>query len=128
MANSEGTVKKSENLNHELLIDTLQHFGLKRIDVRVYAFLAKKGPHSGKDLASALKITKQQVYPSLKNLQERGIVKSTNERPAVFSAVSIEEVLDMFIKTRIKEIQRLIQNKEEALCKWKSFMQNHSET
>jgi len=115
-------------LNHELLIDTLQHFGLKRIDVRVYAFLAKKGPHSGKDLASALKITKQQVYPSLKNLQERGIVKSTFKRPAVFSAASIEEVLDMLMKTRIEEIQRLIQNKEEALSKWKSVMRNDSET
>jgi len=79
-------------------------------------------------LASALKITKQQVYPSLKNLQERGIVKSTFKRPAVFSAASIEEVLDMLMKTRIEEIQRLIQNKEEALSKWKSVMRNDSET
>jgi sugar-specific transcriptional regulator TrmB len=115
-------------LNHEPLANALQVFGLKRMDVRVYVFLAKKGSHRGKDLAKALKITKQQVYPSLKKLQQRGIVKSTSKRPAVFSAVSIEEVLDMFIKTRIEETQRLIQNKEEALSKWKSMMRNDSET
>jgi len=112
----------------DVLLNTLVDFGLKRTDAQIYAFLAKKGPKRGKDLVRALKITRQQVYPSLKKLQKRGIVNSTTKHPAVFSAVSIEEVLDMFIKTRIEEIKRLIQNKEEALCKWKSFMQNHSET
>jgi sugar-specific transcriptional regulator TrmB len=121
-------MKENKKLSLEVLLNTLVDFGLKRTDAQIYAFLAKKGSHRGKDLAKALKITKQQVYPSLKKLQQRGIVKSTSKRPAVFSAVSIEEVLDMFIKTRIEETQRLIQNKEEALSKWKSMMRNDSET
>lgn len=121
-------MKENKKLSLEVLLNTLVDFGLKRTDAQIYAFLAKKGPHRGKDLVKALKITKQQVYPSLKNLQERGIVNSTIKRPAVFSAVSIEEVLDMFIKTRIEETQRLIQNKEEALSKWKSMIRNNSKT
>jgi sugar-specific transcriptional regulator TrmB len=116
------------NLSFELVLDTLEGFGLKRMDAQLYAFLAKRGPHRGKDLTSALRITKQQLYPSLKNLQERGIVKSTLKRPATFSAVPIDKVLDTFIKARIEEIQRLIQNKEELLSKWQSLMLSDSKT
>jgi sugar-specific transcriptional regulator TrmB len=119
-------VKESKKMSREVLLNTLVDFGLKRTEAQIYAFLAKKGPQRGKDLVRALKITRQQVYPSLKKLQQRGIVNSTTKRPAVFSAVSIEEVLDMFIKTRIEETQRLIQNKEKALFKWKSMMRNDS--
>jgi sugar-specific transcriptional regulator TrmB len=117
--------KESGSLSLELLLDTLESFGLKRMDAQVYAFLAKRGPHRGKDLTSALKITKQQLYPSLKNLQERGIVNSTLKRPALFYAVPIEKVLDTFIKARIEEIQRLIQNKGELLSSWRSMTPNN---
>jgi len=115
-------------LSLELVVDTLVGFGLKQTDAQVYAFLAKKGPQRGKDLVNALKITKQQLYPSLKNLQEKGIVNSTLERPALFSAVPIEKVLDRFIKARIEEVERMIQNKEELLSSWQSLMRNDSRT
>ena len=121
-------MKECISLSLELLLDTLVGFGLKRTDAQVYAFLAKSGPHRGKDLVSALKITKQQLYPSLKNLQERGIINSTFERPALFFAVPIEKVLDTFIKARIEELQRMIQNKEELLSSWQSMTRNDSRT
>jgi sugar-specific transcriptional regulator TrmB len=113
-------IKESVRLSLELVIDTLVSLGLKRIDAEVYIFLAKKGPHRGKDIANALKITKQQLYPSLKNLQNKGIVKSTLKRPALFSAVPIEKVLSMFLKTRTEENQCMIQNKEQLLSSWKA--------
>jgi sugar-specific transcriptional regulator TrmB len=100
------------------VIETLVRFGLKRIDAEVYAFLAKKGPHIGKDIANCLKITKQQLYPALKNLKEKGIVKSTSKRPALLSAEPIEEVLTMLMESRKKEIQSMTQKKEELLSKW----------
>lgn len=121
-------MKESTSLSLELLIETLVELGFKPTDAQVYIFLAKKGPQRGKDLVNSLRITKQQLYPSLKNLQERGIVNSTHERPAVFSAVSIEKVMEALIKTRIKEIQHMIQNKEELLSKWQLEACNSSET
>lgn len=99
----------------ELVIKTLVGFGLKRIDAEVYAFLAKKGPHRGKDITNSLKITKQKLYPALKNLKERGLLKSTSKRPALFSAEPIEKVLTMFMELRKKEIQSLIQKKQNLL-------------
>jgi sugar-specific transcriptional regulator TrmB len=121
-------MKESASLNLELLIETLVELGFKLTDAQVYIFLAKKGPRRGKDLVNSLRITKQQLYPSLKNLKERRIVNSTHERPAVFSAVPIEQVLEALIKTRIEEIQRMIQNKEELLSRWQLEARNSSET
>jgi sugar-specific transcriptional regulator TrmB len=111
-------MSESVSLSLELILDTLVSFGLKRIDAEVYAFLAKKGPHRGKEIAKALKITKQQLYPALKNLKGKGIVNSTSERPALFSAEPIEKVLSTFMESRTKEIQNMIQKKEELLSKW----------
>ena len=111
-------VNESDSLSLELVIETLVSCGLRRIDAEVYAFLAKKGPHKGKDLAKSLKITKQKLYPALKNLKEKSIVKSTSKRPALFSSEPIEKVLTMFMESRKKEIQSMIQKKEELLSKW----------
>ena len=102
----------------ELVIETLVSFGLKRIDAEVYVFLAKKGPHKGKDITNTLRITKQQLYPTLKKLKEIGIVNSTSKRPALFSAEPIEKVLGMFMESRTEQIQSMIQKKAELLSKW----------
>ena len=111
-------MNESVSLSLELVIETLVSCGLRRLDAEVYVFLAKKGPRRGKDIADALNLTKQQLYPALKNLEEKGIVKSTSKRPVLFSAEPIEKVLTMFMKSKTKEIQSLIQKKAELLSKW----------
>ena len=60
----------------------------------------KKGPEAKNDLASALKLTKHQLCRSLENLEDKGRVNATLERPARFSAVSLERVLDQFYESR----------------------------
>ena len=120
-------MKESISLSFELLVETLVGFGFKPTDAQVYLFLAKKGPKRGKDLVNSLKLTKQQLYHSLKKLKERGIVNSTYERPAIFSAVAIERVLDILIKKKIEETQSMIRNKEEIISSWRSMTSNNSE-
>jgi sugar-specific transcriptional regulator TrmB len=120
-------MKESIRLSFELLIKTLVGFGFKPTDAQVYLFLAKKGPKRGKDLVNSLKVTKQQLYPSLKELKERGIVNATYERPAIFSAVAIERVLDILIKKKIEETQSIIRNKEELISSWHAMASNNSE-
>jgi sugar-specific transcriptional regulator TrmB len=114
-------------LNHEPLINALQVFGLRRAEVQVYIFLAKKGPCTGKDLIKGLKLTKQQVYLILKNLRKKGVAKFTLTRPLVFSAVPIERILDAFIKANIEETQHMIQNKEALLSSWRSLTEKDEE-
>jgi CBS domain-containing protein/sugar-specific transcriptional regulator TrmB len=67
-----------------------------------------------------MKMNRQQLYRSLKSLQNKGIVSSTFERPARFSAVPFEKVIEMFIKAKIEEIQRIQENKANILSKWQS--------
>jgi predicted transcriptional regulator len=58
--------------------------GLSNNDAKVYIFLATKAPQKANDIAEALRMNKQRLYPSLKNLQNRGIVNCSCEYP-IFS-------------------------------------------
>ena len=108
-------------VSQEQVLKTLVNLGFTQIDAKIYIFLAKKGAKKGRDIRRALKITKQQLYPSLRTLQKKGIVSSTIEYPARFSAISFEKVLDLFIKAKIEETQRLQQSKDEILSKWQTL-------
>jgi sugar-specific transcriptional regulator TrmB len=108
-------------LSQEEVQKTLVGFGLTEIEAKIYVFLAKRGAQKGRDIRKALKITKQQLYPGLKSLQKMGIVSSTLEHPARFSALSFEKVLDLFIKAKVEETQRLQKSKEEILSKWQAL-------
>ena len=96
-------------------------FGLSQIDADIYIFLAKKGSQKALDIRIALKLTKEQVYTSLKNMKSKGIISSTIEHPARFSALPFEKVLDLFIKAKVEETRSLQQTKDEILSNWESL-------
>jgi sugar-specific transcriptional regulator TrmB len=113
-------------MSQEWVIKALVDLGLKRTDVRVYLFLAKTGPQKARDITEALKMHKQQLYRSLKNLQSKECVKATPEHPALFSAVPPEKVLDTLIKSKMKEAQNIQRNKQELLSIWQSMTTDDS--
>jgi sugar-specific transcriptional regulator TrmB len=116
-------------LSRERVLESLMRSGLTRQDSQVYLYLSKKGLQKGRVLARSLGLTKQQLYRSLKNLQRKGIVNATLERPARFSAVPLEKVLDSFLKAKIEETRRLQQDKKEILSEWQStILEEHSKT
>jgi sugar-specific transcriptional regulator TrmB len=108
-------------LSEEQVLNTLANLGFEEVDAKVYVFLAKKGNKKAIDICNALRLTKQQLYPSLKRLQGKGIVTSTLEHPAMFQVLSFEEVLDLFIKTKIEETRSLQQSKAQILSDWESL-------
>jgi sugar-specific transcriptional regulator TrmB len=107
-------------LSLERVLKTLEGFGLSRTDAEVYVYLAKKGSRKGRELANALQITKQQLYPCLKNLKNRGIVTVSLERPALFSAVAFEKVVEMLIKIKVQQAKAIKEMKKELLASWRS--------
>jgi sugar-specific transcriptional regulator TrmB len=109
-------------VSQEKVLKTLVSLGLTRLDAKVYILLAKRGPIKARDATKALKIPKQRLYPIIKNLQSKGIVNSTLERPARFSAVEFEKVLDLFLKAKMEQAQRMRQNMDELLSDWKSIV------
>jgi len=117
---TEHSLIESERLTQEPVIKTLIELGLTRRDSEVYLLLAKKGTLRVRDMSHTLKLNRQQLHRTLKSLQSKGIVNSTLERPARFSAIPFEKAMDIFIKARMEEVQRLQRNKDEALSKWRS--------
>jgi sugar-specific transcriptional regulator TrmB len=104
------------------MLKTLTGFGIKPTDAQVYVFLAKKGPHTGKDLSHAMNLHKHQLYTCLKCLRTKGFVTASRERPALFSAVPFENVVDLLVKTRLEEAQQAQLDKDNALSDWQSMM------
>jgi HTH-type transcriptional regulator, sugar sensing transcriptional regulator len=105
-------------LSEEQVLNTLANLGFDEVDAKIYVFLAKKGTKKANAICNALKLTKQQLYPSLKRLQRKGIVTSTFEHPAMFQVLSFEKVLDLFIKAKIEETRSLQQSKAQILADW----------
>jgi len=108
-------------LSQEKVLKTLENLGLSSLDARVYVFLGKKGPQEAKTIVKALEIPKQSLYPILKTLQGKGLANTTLEHPTKFSAVPFEKVLDLFIKAKMEEAQRIKKGKNEILSDWNSF-------
>ena len=107
------------------VVEALAGLGLNRSDANVYVFLAKKGPHKGKDLCAALNMPKPSLYQCLSKLESRGVVSTTLKRPSQFSAVPLEKVLELLIKSKIEEAQSAQRDKEKALSDWKLISRNY---
>lgn len=103
----------------ERIIKTLEGFGLKRMDAEVYIYLAKKGPLSAGEVATALKLSKQKLYRSLKNLQNKGVVTTEPEHPVSFSAIVFEKALDLLIRANIEQVKSVEETREELLSNWR---------
>jgi sugar-specific transcriptional regulator TrmB len=102
------------------MLKMLESLGLKRLDAEVYVYLAQNDPQRAKDLAEALETYKRRLYRSLESLRRQGMVSASQERPALFSAVSFDKVLDQFIKANREEAQRIEENREQILQTWRS--------
>jgi sugar-specific transcriptional regulator TrmB len=107
-------------VSQEKILKTLESLGLTQWDAKVYIILAKRGPIKASDAAKALKLSKQRLYPIVKSLQSKGIVNSTLEHPARLSAVPFEKVLDLFVKAKMEQAQRIQRNLDELLSDWQS--------
>ncbi len=108
-------------MSQKIVSETLKGLGLTERDSEVFIFLAKKGPVIAREMLNSLRINKAQLYRSLKNLQSKGIVESTLEYPARFSAISFDKVLDLFIKAKKDETKKMEENRETILSHWKSL-------
>jgi sugar-specific transcriptional regulator TrmB len=99
----------------------LKSLGLKDRELKIYIHLAKKGAKKAREISKGLKMDRVQLYRILKDLQKKGMVESTFEQPAHFTAVPFEKVLDLFIKSK-KEETRILETKRSSwLSQWRSL-------
>ncbi len=115
-------MKDETSLAKDWMVKTLESLGLKHLDAEVYVYLVQHDPQKARDIAEALETYKRQLYRSLKSLKRKRMVSASQERPARFSAVSFEQVLNQFIETNNEEAQRIEENREKFLSMWRSKM------
>ena len=108
------------------VLKAVMGLGLSEADAQVYVFLALNGPHKAKDITNKLSLYKEQLYRSLRNLQEKDVVKATVDYPAVFSAIPFEKILDLLAEIKNEEAQALREVREELLSNWKSMIKKNS--
>jgi sugar-specific transcriptional regulator TrmB len=102
------------------MFKTLESLGLKHLDAEVYVYLAQNQPKKAREISEALETRKRQLYRSLRKLQCKEMVRASQERPARFSAISFDKVLDQFIEANREEAQRIEEDKEQILLMWRS--------
>ena len=108
-------------LSLERVLKILVSLGFTSTEAKVYIYLAKMDPQKAKDIANRLRITKQQLYPILNNLQKKGIVDYNSKHPALFSALTIEKLLDLYVKKTVNQAQIIKETKEELLESWQNI-------
>jgi sugar-specific transcriptional regulator TrmB len=115
-------------MSREWVLKTLIGLGLSGVEAEVYLFLAQAGPVKVREIVKTLKFPKQQVYRSLESLQTRGLVKASQKLTTQYAAVSLEKILDQFMKEKQEQAKALQASKKELLSNWRFIIQKNSET
>ncbi len=96
------------------IVAELQEYGLTRNEARVLIFLAKSGPSKASEVARAVQINRTETYRTIRNLQRRGLVESTLERPVRFQSMPFDKCLQTLIDER-KARLRILEHRGESL-------------
>lgn len=107
-------------MTQEWMLKTLVTLGFRWCDAEVYVFLALKGAHNASAIAEAIRTYEQQVYHTLKRLQNQKIVSETSDLPTHFTALPFDKLLDLLVKANLQEAKQIEQNKDNILALWNS--------
>jgi sugar-specific transcriptional regulator TrmB len=110
----------------ERIFKALTSLGLSESDARVYIFLALKGPTKTGNIVTDLKMSRQQIYRSLRYLQGKGIVFADSTSRGVFSALVFEKALKLLIENEKTKNQILQDTKEALLLDFKTAIKKNS--
>jgi len=105
----------------ERVLKALEGFGLSRVESGVYIYLAKKGPSTAKALSSGLGMPKHQLHTTLSSLKKKGIISRKSQRTALFSALTFEEFLNLFMKLDSEKVKTVKETKEELVNNWRNM-------
>lgn len=108
-------------MGEESLKSVLKDFGLTETEVQVYLCISRHAPISGTDTAQLLRKDKAQIFRTIKNLQTKGFIEATLEIPMRFTPIAFEKVLEITIKEKKQQAERIEESKEQLLAYWKNL-------
>jgi sugar-specific transcriptional regulator TrmB len=93
--------------SQEETIQTLVNLGLTVMQTKVYIALAKSGTSTARTTAKAAKVASQDVYHTLIELQEKGLVEKIISKPNRYRPISMEEAISILLQRRNKQTDEL---------------------
>ena len=114
-------------LSLKRVLKALGSLGLSQTEAQIYVFLEKNGAQKNSDIAKALKIRTNELTISLKNLQDKRVVKASAQETVEFSAVPFEKAMDLLIEVKKEQAQNLQERKMELLSSWQNLKEKKSE-
>lgn len=94
------------DITHRLL-DELSRYGLTTVQARVYYVLLQLGETSSTNISRELSVHRSEVYRVLRELEKKGVVIERSGRPTLFRPLPPEECLNLLLRERLNDVQRL---------------------
>jgi sugar-specific transcriptional regulator TrmB len=88
-------------------IETLTWLGLTERQARVYLALLQIGSSGAEAISRFSSVHRQEVYRVAARLQEMGLVETTLTSPTLFSAVPVENALEVMVNQKNKEFDEV---------------------
>ena len=114
-------MREVKKLSKKRITKTLRNLGLSNTQVKIYLFLAKKGPQTKNPLAKAIKLTDDQITVLLNKLLEKNLVEKTKDH---YSAKPFQETIDLLVRFTFEESAFLDENKEALLTEWRALIED----
>jgi sugar-specific transcriptional regulator TrmB len=104
---------------------TLRELGLSLLQARVYLALLKLGTHSTvKAISFCSKVARQDVYRTITELREFGLVEMVIGNPALFRAIPLQETVSILMEKKNQRTQVLM----EEVTKLFNYFAKNKET
>ena len=76
----------------EKIIENLKELGLNTYESKVYIALLKKHPSTGYEISKVANMPQSRTYDTLKSLEQKKIIITTNKKPAEYSPIKPKEL------------------------------------
>lgn len=88
-------------------IETLTWLGLTERQAKVYLALLQMGASGAEAISKLSAVHRQEVYRVAARLQELGLVETNLTSPTHFSAIPVEEALEVMVNQKNKEFDEV---------------------
>ena len=96
------------------LVEKLKEIGFNTYEAKVYIALLKKYPATGYEVSKLANIPQSRTYDTLKILEEKNIVASTNTKPATYTPIKPKQILTSYQRKMFRTLNYLEKNLPEV--------------
>lgn len=113
--------EKGPNKQLEIIENALARYGLSQNERKAYVYLARTGEKKAAEIAEAISLHRTEAYRTLRELEKRGIVFSTFEKPLKFTAVLLEKAIERLMETERTKLKLLEKENADLIQLWSSM-------